>query len=463
VGSSAIAGLCVCAVACLPPSAANSTAPDTETQTALDRSIRFLQESQNADGGFGASNGAASDPDFSAWAAYALAAAGINPQDQARPGGTDVFDYLAENTADLRETTDFDRVALVALASGTSPYAFGDLNPLDAILARQLPDGGFPQRAGGRVGWANATVWSIFPLSAIGSPAAEAATQRAADWLQAQQGENGSWGSTTASSAPDSDLTGAAIEALNAAGLHDTEAQARGFDFLESQQGADGGFRESDDGPTNSATTAWVVQGMWAAGVDPRQWRTEAGRDPLAFLASLQRPDGSIGWTADDDANSLWMTAQVGPALAGATYPLPAVPRVVKAPSRPGPPQPLPAAARPRASYQRGHGGVGTAPREGVIAGGGGGGAPLFSRPQPQSAGFTPGGPRRVRAHRRGASDGTVEGLLVGSRPSGPAAPGLLAADSGGTPANGIALALAAAMLGAAALGTRRERAGAMA
>jgi hypothetical protein len=493
--------LCACLLAgCLLPAATAALAPDSEAQATLDRSVRFLQEAQNSDGGFGGRAGGASDPDFSAWAAYALAAASVNPQDQAQPGGTDVFTYLTAHTAELRETTDFDRVALVALASCTSPYDFGGVDAIGTILSRQLPDGSFPQRAGVTTGWINSTVWSIFPLSAIDTPRTDAAVAAAAEWLLDHQRSDGSWGSTTEASESESDMTGAAVEALGAADLEGTEAQARvsaaeahAFEYLKTLQGPDGGFRELKGSPTNSASTAWVIPGMWAAGVNPREWRTASGADPLSFLASLQRPDGSIGWTASDDTNSLWMTAQVGPALAGTTYPLPCVSRTVKAPPREDPRQAL-AASHAKHSSHNGHGGTGLVDGDGVIAGGGGRGAHLFSAPQPQSGGSTPHGARDVEAASASASEddessaapapssgssgsgggreatktggrdgsaATVEGVLVGAREDrSPAAPGLFEADSGGSTETGLALGIAGALLVAVALGSRRERAG---
>ena len=467
------------------PAATPAAAPDAEAQATLDRSVRFLQSAQNPDGGFGGGAGAPSDPDFSAWAAYALSAAGINPQDQAPLGGADVFSYLTGHTDGLVETTDFDRVALVALAAGTSPHQFGSIDPVAAILARQLPDGSFPQQGGGRTGWVNATVWSIFPLSALDDPAADAAVQRAGEWLLRQQRPDGSWGATLPVSPSESDMTGAAIQALVAAGLGDAEPVARALDFLRSRQGEDGGFREFEGGPTNSASTAWVVQGIWAAGGNPRSWHTTSGADPLSFLASLQRPDGSIGWTAAADLNPLWMTAQAGPALAGMTYPLPAVPRAVRS---------LPvSAAAPAADSgtqavrpTRGHGGKGVVAGDGVIAGGGGRGAPLFSGPQPQSTGSTPHGDRAVgasaaqhiRADRTSDSAGggetvsvphtgassrsrgrSVEGTLVAAHgPGADGAPGLFAADRGGRPEGIAGTALALVVLAAGAIGWRRER-----
>jgi hypothetical protein len=489
-----LAALCACALAAaLLPGWARSAPPDAEAQATADRTVRFLQEAQNLDGGFGGRIGGASDPGFSAWAAYALAAAGINPQDQSQPGGVDVFSYLSAHTTGLDETTDFDRVALVALASGTSPYSFGTLNPIEAMLSRRLDDGSFAQQAGGTKGWVNATVWSIFPLSAIDTPESDRIVTEAAEWLIEQQREDGSWSwGPTAPGAPiDSDTTGAAIEALNAAGLHDTEAEQKAFAFLKTMQGPDGGFRATPNAATNSATSAWVVQGMWSAGVDPRQWTTASGADPLRFLASLQRADGSIGWTADDDLNSLWMTAQSAPALFGATYPLPGVPRAVKPPQRANAMESV--TGETQHSDRSGYGGVGLQRGDGVIAGGGGRGADLFSGPQPQSGGSTPHGARQVDATPQAEAEpdralpapaantqapasgdgggggdakdgaggalepGSVEGVLVADR-GGPAAPGLFGAERGGETGIQLALILVAAILAAAGIGARRER-----
>lgn len=51
-------------------------------QGSLDSMVRYLQNDQNADGGFGSEPGAGSNNDVSAWVALALVAAGINPCDQ---------------------------------------------------------------------------------------------------------------------------------------------------------------------------------------------------------------------------------------------------------------------------------------------------------------------------------------------------------------------------------------------
>jgi hypothetical protein len=358
----------------------------------LDATVAYLQRVQNADGGFGGRPGGASDPTFSAWAAYALAAASINPQDQARPGGDDVFTYLTRHTATLAVTTDFDRVLLVALAAGTPAHDFGGLDLVARVLERQLPDGSFAQKPG--AGAINATIWSILPLSAVPEPAAGAAVDRAAAWLVGQQNTDGGFSWSRREAKSNVDTTGAAVQALRAAGRGGSPAEQRALAFLQTTQNADGGFPETGIGEeSNTASTAWVVQGLWAAGIDPRTWRTPAGGDPLAFLASMQQPDGSIRWKRSADLNPIWMTAMATPAFAGRWHPIPTVPRAVKPGAEPPP---------------------GTA---GVGAGGGGEGAPLFSRPQPQSRGRRPGGVRRTRPRRR--NPGRQSGTRPGEPPRG--------------------------------------------
>ncbi|HZO05229.1 MAG TPA: prenyltransferase/squalene oxidase repeat-containing protein, partial [Solirubrobacterales bacterium] len=222
--------LAACALAgALLPTWAVSAAPDEEAKGTLDRAVRFLQEAQNLDGGFGGEVGGASDPGFSSWAAYALAAAGINPQDQSQQGGVDVYTYLTRNTDGLEQTTDFDRVALVAIASDTSPFEFGRVRPIERMLERQLPDGSFTQKPGQKQGWVNATVWSIFPLSTIDARWAEESVRRAAQWLLDNQRSDGGWGWGAGGDGGlvDTDTTGAVIQALNAAGMHGSEAERK--------------------------------------------------------------------------------------------------------------------------------------------------------------------------------------------------------------------------------------------
>jgi hypothetical protein len=399
------------ALLCTAPALAKPDSPTNEAR--LDSTVRYLQDSQLPDGGFG-NAGEEPSQDFSAWVTFALAAAGINPQDQAQPGGVDAYSFLVEHfqrgvseelCAPIVCTTMFERELLVVDASGTNPHDFAGIDLVGEILARELPDGSFSFVPGGN-GEVNDTVWAILALSPIDEPAVQEAVQHAAKWLIGQQESDGSWSWQNKSSPGEVDTTGAAIEALNAAGMHNTEAQEKAFTYLHEAQEPDGGFPEfPGEGEANVASTAWETQGIWSAGEDPETWVTHSGdetEEPLGYMASLQQPDGHIRWKKSQEMNGVWMTAMVAPAFAGQALPIPPVPRTVQ--STPTPAisgsaiAPAPGTSEPR------QGGESSQPGSGVIAGGGGNGAPLFSRPQPQSRGKTPGGVRSLSGTHERAS-----------------------------------------------------------
>jgi hypothetical protein len=397
--------------AALAPPATLAAAPPQRADAA-DRSVRYLQEDQNADGGFGGEPGAKSGSDFTAWVALALAAAGVNPRSQARPGGVDAYDYLTAHAGELSVTTDYERELLVVDASGTSPHDFGGVDLVGELLRRQIATGveagAFPHEAGSVRPAVNDTIFAILALSPLESEAAHSAVQAAASWLEAEQDADGSWPATCPKTVSgceqhggepegEVDMTGAAIQALNAAGRHATHAQEAALSYLRTAQNAvEGGFpEEPGEAEANVASTAWATQALWSAGVNPEAWAPD-GVDPLDYIESLQQPDGHIRWKRGEELNGVWMSAQAGPALYGDSWPIPA-------------PAYTPPPAAPAAAV--GGGGESAQPGSGVIAGGGGGGAALFSRPQPQSTGTTPGGVRllasrrskrrRVRAQRR--------------------------------------------------------------
>jgi hypothetical protein len=383
--------LVLCVLIAVGPAAAS--APNPINRARLDSTIRYLQEAQNPDGGFGGASGRESGQSFSAWVALALAAAGINPRCQAKPGGVNAYGFLVDHFREGLEeeipypsipTTAFERELMVVDASGADPHSFASYDLVEEVLARALPDGSFPYVPGGR-GEINDTIFAIVALAPIQEPEAQAAIQRAADWLIAQQ-DGGGWSFEVRGRRTEADMTGAAIQALRAAGRPDTEAERDGLRYLRAMQNPDGGFPEfPGEAESNVASTAWAVQGIWSAEQDPEApgW-VEGGNDPLSYMASLQQPDGHIRWKASEDTNGVWMTAYVAPAFAGRAWPIPASPCDAK---------------QGTAAEQPGQG-EGSQSGGGVIAGGGGSGAPLFSRPKPQSRGRTPGGTRQVRRNR---------------------------------------------------------------
>jgi prenyltransferase beta subunit len=503
-----------------------ATAPDAGFQPNLERTVTYLQKVQNEDGGYGGEPGAKSNPDFSAWVAVALAATGINPRDQTTApqhyvGGHSVYSYLTEHTSELTWTTDFERELLVVDAAGASPYEFGGVNLVRRILERQLPDGSFPHEAGSTEPGMNDTIFAILALSPIQEPVVQHAIQEAAKWIEAEQDCDHGWpaaahrivatcpeGGVGLPGEPESevDMTGAAIEALNAAGRQQaaSDVEQTAFAYLEQAQDANGGFPEEPGNPeANVASTAWVVQAMWSAQINPETWLTHSGlatEEPLGYLASMQQEDGHIRWEASTEENGVWMTAYVTPAFAGDPLPIRAVSYIglpLEAPD----------------SGESGNGGESPQPGGGVISGGGGNGAPLFSRPQPQSKGHTPGGVRlltneptkrrvkhrrnpgparrtpvptattagvhHVKKHKQPSPKGTggvtlkgtgaggraqssgqdVKGILIGT-PAGalePGAPGLHGAGAGGNQTPWLAIGIAGALLASVLVGMQIE------
>lgn len=384
----------------------------------LDSTVRFLQESQGAGGGF-ADPGKSPGQGISAWVALALAAAGINPQDQARCG-VGAYAFLEGHFRQSLEeelawpqiaVTAFERELLVVDASGTDPHDFAGYDLVAEILKRQLADGSFPYVPEGKKGEANDTIFAVLALSPIHEPEVEAKVERAAEWIVSAEDTDGGWYYSGRRETSEVDMTGAALEALVAAGPPSREpalaeyerAIAGGLAYLRASQLPGGGFPAlpRSERESNVASTAWAVQGIWATGGNPEEW-LDGGREPLDYMESMQQPDGHIRWRASSDMNGIWMTAYVLPAFAGQALPVPPAARY-----------------NPGASHGDAAACVASTKKVGeerstektekneptVVNNGGGNGAPAFSRPRVQSKGKTPGGARIVRGQGLKAGD----------------------------------------------------------
>jgi hypothetical protein len=436
----------------------------------------------------------------------------VNPQDQERSGGQSVYAYLLAHAHELEQanaecssgacTTELERVLLVVDAAGTSAHAFGGVDLEARLRERQRPDGDFTHQVGGQ-GAVNDTEFALMALAP--QPDAADAVHRAAEWLIAEQNADGSWPSACPRSAcpgaaGEVDATAAAVEALEAAhpegelGEATASAVAGALSWLRKAQesviepGDPGGLPESsEEAEANVASTAWVAQALWSAGVSPATWTFDGG-SPIAYLVSMQQPDGHIRYSRSSDENPVWMTAYVLPAFNGVALPMVDVPRSVPQASSTAP--------------QAGPGGlVGGGGSSGVLAGGGGAGAPDFSRPRAGGRGHAartrhagrgsasipvagaaaaapapgsapaPRRPTHAGVERRLTSaekatggiarrePGIVRGLLLASREPLPLAPvGLRGAGAGGSSSSWLAIALGFGALGLAVLGAGLER-----
>ncbi len=168
----------------------------------------------------------------------------------------------------------------------------------------------------------NLTAFAIFALRAVGHSARLGAIHDAAGWLERQQNGDGGFGFGAGGSRSDVDDTGAALQALAAAGARDRGVLSRATSYLTRSQNLDGGFPQQFGGESNAQSTAWAVQGLLAVGRDPASLRRRGSRSPVAYLESLIAPDGSVRYSRTSAQTPVWVTAQALIALAGKTFPV---------------------------------------------------------------------------------------------------------------------------------------------
>ncbi len=187
------------------------------------------------------------------------------------------------------------------------------------LLDRRRADGSWNRQS-------NWTAFGIVALRAAGRPAKSGVIRRSADWLARQQNDDGGYSFGTKGGGSFVDETGAALQALAAAGRRRSQASRRAVSYLWKAQNPDGGFGQSAGQRSNAQSTSWAVQGLAAAGANPRRGRG-AVRSPVRFLASLQQPDGSFRYSRTSTQTPVWVTAQALAAVRLATLPYPRAPR----------------------------------------------------------------------------------------------------------------------------------------
>jgi energy-coupling factor transport system substrate-specific component len=291
----------------------------------------YLLSAQNRDGGFGAAPGQRSTQLHTGWAALGLAAAGHNPRDVRRGGGS-AIDAIRRGLAGLNDTGELERTILVVRAAGLDTRRFGGRDLVGTLRRRQRADGALSEQ----VNW---TAFAVFAFRAAGYPPSASPVRRAATWLVRQQNRDGGFNFAGRGGPSGIDDTSAPLQALVAAGRRGSSAVARGVAFLRAQQNGDGGFPLNRGGASNAQSAAWAVQAFVAAGRNPGGVR-RGGRSPLDYLHSLTASDGSVRYSRTSGQTPVWVTAQALTALALRPFPLGPVAR-----SRSGA-EPAPGAAR---------------------------------------------------------------------------------------------------------------------
>jgi energy-coupling factor transport system substrate-specific component len=333
-GSSVVPVLAV--VVALVGAAAGAGAMRTPTAgpatDALQGPVDYLLHAQNDDGGLGAQPGQPSSSLFSGWAALGLASAGVRLQSVDR--GPGLIAYL-QRTAGAADAGSIERNILVARAAGLSANDFGGHDLVARLRAKVDGDGSV-----GRV--VNLTAFGILALRAAGV----SVPGRSYAWLQSQQDRDGGFGFARRGGASDVDDTGAVLEALGSlSGSRAAGVRARAIAYLRRQQDRDGGFPSQPGEGSNAQSTAWAVQGLDAAGVNPAGVHRAGGRSPLAYLQALIGRDGAIAYATGQDQTPVWVTGEVLMALAGKSLPLSPLPapRSAPKPGRTSPPRARPA------------------------------------------------------------------------------------------------------------------------
>jgi energy-coupling factor transport system substrate-specific component len=273
-------------------------------------SVGYLQRAQNADGGWGATPGQASSPLVSGWTALGLAAAGRSPASVHKRASALAY-VRAHGGSD---TGSLERTMLVLATAGRVP---GSLT--SQLVSRRARDGSFANRV-------NITAFAILALRAAGRSRRDGIVRGAASWILRQANTDGGFNFATRGSPSGVDDTGAAVQALAAAGLKTTRTVRRAAAYLAASQNADGGFPLQRGAGSNAQSTAWAIQGLLAAGRDPATVRRGNGRDGLAYLRSLTAANGEIRYSRTSRQTPVWVTGQALMALARRPLPIGRVP-----------------------------------------------------------------------------------------------------------------------------------------
>jgi energy-coupling factor transport system substrate-specific component len=271
--------------------------------------VGYMKSAQNRDGGYGSSPGVSSSELYTGWAALGLAAEGVNPQN-VRRGGHSVIDYMRAGMGQVTDPGSLERTILAVRAAGISARNFAGRN----LLTRLQHD----IRSNGSV--ANQVNWTSFAILALRSAGATP-PGRSYSWLTHQQNRDGGFSFAAAGAGSDVDDTAAALEALAGNGGAGSVRQ-RAVTFIRRHQNRDGGFPLEAGGTSNAQSTAWAVQGLIAAGVNPATLHRSGSASPLAYLRSLTGPDGHVHYSRTSDQTPVWVTAEAMMALAGKPLPL---------------------------------------------------------------------------------------------------------------------------------------------
>lgn len=293
-----------------PLAAAFETVDVSGASGAANRALDYLKGRQQSDGGFAEPGGSGSSDQLTTWVVCAVAAAGKDASSW-RKSGKSPLDFLTSRAGGWSKLTELEKGCLAASSAKANPRSFGGRNLVDGIKNHMAADG----HIGDMV---NEHCWGIIALASAG----ESVPESSRGWLAARQNIDGGFG-FSADSGSDPDDTGAALQALMAAGESSkSNTVSRALSYLHFCQVSDGGFAWQSD-ESNVGSTAWAAQGIAATGGDAGSggW-ARSGKTPIDFLLGQQQSDGHVRHMASLDSNPAWMTAEAIPAILKRPLPL---------------------------------------------------------------------------------------------------------------------------------------------
>lgn len=276
-------------------------AESAQAASPVSRTVGYLQRSRNGDGGWGAARGTASQSLFTAWSAIGLGAA-----KRSCPSRT--VTLLRRQASGQQAAADLERSVLALRACGQRARDSRGR----VLRARQRSNGSVNNLT-------NQTAFFLLAVRAGGAGTKDGAVRRAGRFVATQQNADGGFSFQRRGNGSGVDDTGAALQALVAAGRSGRPV-SRAATYLRAHQNRDGGFSVSN-GASNAQSTAFAVQGLLAARANIDRVRKRGSRSPLAYLASLIQRDGSVRYSRTVVQTPTWVTAQALTALARRPFP----------------------------------------------------------------------------------------------------------------------------------------------
>jgi len=249
----------------------------------IQKAVQFLMNNQKADGSFGAV------ALFTDWAAIALAPFTNGARDLVKT-------YLLSDPASGTLATDYERRAMALEALSINPYSGTKTNYIKKIIDT------FDGKQFGNSDLVNDDIFALFPLLHAGIAIDDPMIKSAVSFIMANQQLDGSWIGGI-------DITSAAIQGLFPLSSLDGVSLAlqKAKDYLQSKQGDNGGF------DNNVSSSSWALQAIISLGQREEDWQ-KGGNTVRDYLFWNQAQDGGFPLVGELNAR-IWETSYALPAL----------------------------------------------------------------------------------------------------------------------------------------------------